>query len=151
MKAAEDSDPGVRAAAVSALSGIDRLSPESAAVLLHALEDPSAQVRIAAAEGARIRPRLVRENQELFRKLLHDDDAQVRAAIAQAIGHTGEHGQWAIPQLTAMIEEKNPMVLSSAAYALAAITNSMGMTRQQEASAPGVPRRVERGFETRDQ
>ncbi len=152
IRATQDEDPAVRAAAVSALGGIDRISPESTAALVRALKDPNANVRMVAAHAAKIWPRVVRDNQELFRDLLEDEVVGVRAAAAHAIGNTGQHGEWAIPRLTKMLEETNSTEQAAAAYALATITNSVEVARGSGIFVPRFPPAVKaERLEMRDQ
>jgi HEAT repeat protein len=151
IKASSDPSAGVRAPAVSALASIDRTSPESAGVLLRAFEDPSIEVRLAAANAARVRPRLVRENREQFRKLLDDEAVGVRVAAALAVGQTGQHGEWAIPQLQKILGETNPDEQRNIRYALQTITNSLELARGGPLMPPSVPKPgSDRGIEVRD-
>lgn len=119
QRAMDDPDPGVRAAAITALGYAS--PPENASnaqelipTLLRALKDSHPLVRRAAAGAlGRVRdPHAVRALQEAAR----DRDAAVRAAAVEALGEQGDRA--ALTTLLERLRDKDPFVRRQAARAL---------------------------------
>jgi HEAT repeat protein len=115
----DDSDPGVREAAIGALERLGRITIEQ---LTRALDDDSARVRRRVALAA------ARQRGVELRPLLDDPDPSVVEVAAWACGERVDVGEATLDRLIELTTgAEDPLVREAAAAALGAIGDERGL------------------------
>lgn len=114
--ALQDDNPHVRAVAAAALGSIGPAGPDALAVLQEMLSTPESlpALRALARYGADAAPALPK----IIVLLEHKDDSEIRWNAARTLGKIGPPAKEAMPNLSAALEDSDPLVREHAAEAL---------------------------------
>ena len=139
-KAAGDSEPAVRRAAVQLLFKIASVKPDEALVqpLLGALKDDDTQVRMYAAHGLGRLGKMASGAVEELAAAVGESDMSLRLSALDALANMGPNAKGAMGAVVAALKAPEPQVRSAAARALGAMQAKPAVTSGAELFvAPG--------------
>lgn len=120
VRALDDPEAAVRAAAASALAKAGAQAQTASPALVARLRDPDENVRLRAADALVVIGPTAASLPQLIR-MLEGEAAPVRAVAARVVAAMGPAGRDAVPSLTAALGEPDDVTRTAAAVALAQI------------------------------